>query len=362
MNDFNKVCILKEVRSGFCEQNKRISGIVRLENEGGFLTFSTSLINVVLCTRGEFYLCLFTGKQGIHVFNVGKKPLSFTTVLDKTVDFNNFAVALVYIDNYIPEIVAFNTQNDKTLPLAICKKAIANKCIELNKQETADNPEKEENVYFPGAPTSPCPATPVAPFIPKVNPDGEPSTPNEEPYNDEVVATENYYEKDFSLEENLKIIERWDLDYASNQNDESCCCRQEKTAENGKEPYGLQNEEDLLNGKEYCAQNPYFLTVRPHLLELLNKFDKEDNLERLIANSRFVKINYSQDKFYVVGVVYENELEKYICYGVPSAYSETPPKELDGFCSFIPQSIFSLKGDGYFMMFQDAVTGECVKR
>ena len=46
---------------------------------------------------------------------------------------------------------------------------------------------------------------------------------------------------------------------------------------------------------------------------------------------------------------------------MPSVYSETPPKELDGYCSFIPLSVFDMKGDGFWMMFQDAVTGECIK-
>ena len=75
-----------------------------------------------------------------------------------------------------------------------------------------------------------------------------------------------------------------------------------------------------------------------------------------------MKINYSQSGYYVVGVINENKTPKYICYGVPAVYSKTPPKELDGFCTFIPLSIFSLDGDGFWMMFQDAVTGECIKK
>ena len=64
----------------------------------------------------------------------------------------------------------------------------------------------------------------------------------------------------------------------------------------------------------------------------------------------------------IVGLVKEGGKEKYICYGVPAVYSKEPPKELKGFCSFIPLSVFDMKGDGYWMMFQDAVTGECIKK
>ena len=61
-----------------------------------------------------------------------------------------------------------------------------------------------------------------------------------------------------------------------------------------------------------------------------------------------------------MGVIKEDNLPKYICYGVPGAYSETPPKELDGYCTFIPLSVFDIMGDGFWMMFQDAITGECI--
>jgi hypothetical protein len=64
----------------------------------------------------------------------------------------------------------------------------------------------------------------------------------------------------------------------------------------------------------------------------------------------------------VVGLVLESGKEKYICYGVPCTYSKNPPKELKGFCSFIPLSIFDLTGKGYWMMFQDAITGEHVQK
>ena len=90
-------------------------------------------------------------------------------------------------------------------------------------------------------------------------------------------------------------------------------------------------------------------------------FPEEPALSKIIPESRWAKINYSSDKFYVVGVINENEKEKYICYGVPAKYSAKPPKELKGFCSFVPLSYFDMKGDGYWMMFQSAITGECVK-
>ena len=93
---------------------------------------------------------------------------------------------------------------------------------------------------------------------------------------------------------------------------------------------------------------------------MLSRFEVEDQLRAIFPDSEFVKVNYDKDKFYVVGVIKKQTKAKYICYGVPSEYSKNPPRELDGYCTFIPLSVFNIHGKGYFMMFQDAVSGECV--
>ena len=80
----------------------------------------------------------------------------------------------------------------------------------------------------------------------------------------------------------------------------------------------------------------------------------------MFPDSVFVKVPYSKEKFYVVGLVKELGVEKYICYGVPSTYSAEPPKALKGYASFIPLSLFNLHGDGFWIMFQDAISGKCI--
>jgi len=105
----------------------------------------------------------------------------------------------------------------------------------------------------------------------------------------------------------------------------------------------------------------FYNTVKAELNNLFEKFQAEEDLQKIFNQSRWARINYSNEKYYVVGVIKENDVEKYICYGVPAKYSLTPPKELKGYCTFIPLSIFDLSGDGFWMMFQNAITGECIK-
>lgn len=170
-------------------------------------------------------------------------------------------------------------------------------------------------------------------------------------YDDEAVATENYYEAEAGENENDGIQFKNELPYFGGKKEEG---------KESADAYGAQNEEDFRDGEEYSESRPYYLTVKEELNEIFSKFPEETSLKKLFPDSEFSRVNYSADKFYVVGLIKESGEEKYICYGVPGAYSENAPEELAPYCSFIPVSIFDLSGDGYWMMFQSATTGECI--
>ena len=144
----------------------------------------------------------------------------------------------------------------------------------------------------------------------------------------------------------------------------------EKVYENLKEPVKKEEYDDELIATENYfdkesfnarPKEPYYLKVKKDLDDLFTKYPKEEKLEKAVQGSSWVKIFYNEEKYYTVGLVREGGKPKYICYGIPAKYSVAPPKELDGFCSFLPLSLFDLKGDGYWMIYQDAETGDCVK-
>ena len=99
--------------------------------------------------------------------------------------------------------------------------------------------------------------------------------------------------------------------------------------------------------------------MKDELDKIFSENPEEDCLKSTVPQSRWVKIEYAGG-YYLVGVVEERKKPKYICYGVPAKYSPYPPKELAGYCTFIPLSVFEMKGDGFWMLFQSAETGECV--
>ena len=65
----------------------------------------------------------------------------------------------------------------------------------------------------------------------------------------------------------------------------------------------------------------------------------------------------SDGGYYVVGVTYEAEKPRYVCYGVPRVEGVEPPREIAPYCALIEDG-----ERGYWVMFQDASTGVNVRR
>lgn len=107
--------------------------------------------------------------------------------------------------------------------------------------------------------------------------------------------------------------------------------------------------------------NAFYNTVKNDIEGMLKNYPPNEILNKAVPMSRWVNISYGDNKYYTVGVIYQNSTPKYICYGVPGKYSKTPPKALEGYASFLPVSLFDMKGEGYWMMYQSAISGECVK-
>ena len=361
---FNKkVLILSQTEEGFNLPQKRISGIVRLENESGVTTLFLSTVNFKLNEFGEFYLFLIGGDV-LKQFSLGKKLGSKTFTIDCPFDINqSLSVGVIFIKDGFPVTVAYADEK-KEGGLQNFKKRVYDKLLtDLKKRKEQ---EKEDDVpNFPMIPGVPLPRQ----FPDKANPqfpNVDPLGPNlSAPYDDEVVATENYFGEDQDFNEKLKIIEElagkdvrienglfnfFDKEKTQKNEGDSCLNQDEISYENGGKP------------KEFGEQNPYYLTKKKELDLIFEKFPKEEILSKNFSGDKWVKITYALDKYYVVGLIYQDGKEKYICYGVPSNYSETPPKELKGLCSFVPLSVFDLKGKGYWIMFQDAITGKHVDK
>ena len=115
-----------------------------------------------------------------------------------------------------------------------------------------------------------------------------------------------------------------------------------------------------LHGGEN-AEPCYYDRVRADLDALFARHPAERELADCIPYSRWARVNFARNKYYAVGVICDEKKPQYICYGVPAEAHGEPPAALKGFCSFLPLSVFEPEGRGYWMMFQDAETGRCVR-
>lgn len=93
--------------------------------------------------------------------------------------------------------------------------------------------------------------------------------------------------------------------------------------------------------------------------ELIQQNPEDEILNNIIPNSKFVKIE--NESPYVLGLIYEDNVLKYIAYGVPATYNQLPPKDLGEHYQWLPINPRDVMSDGYFMIFQDALTGTLVE-
>lgn len=110
------------------------------------------------------------------------------------------------------------------------------------------------------------------------------------------------------------------------------------------------------------VKSTYYSEVSDQLKHLFDTCEKESALEEIIPNSKWVKVDYSSDgNYYVVGLIYEDETLKFVCFGVPGYYASESPKELEGLCKWVPVDSSKPFEFGYWITYQDAKTGENVE-
>lgn len=107
------------------------------------------------------------------------------------------------------------------------------------------------------------------------------------------------------------------------------------------------------------GKHQFYDMIADQLNELFARYPREENLCKLIENSDWVKIDTEIDnKYHVVGIIYLNDDIRYICYGVPGSYDNEPPVEMRNYSQWLPTDTLDPYNQGYWVMYQDADTGE----
>ena len=127
---------------------------------------------------------------------------------------------------------------------------------------------------------------------------------------------------------------------------------------NSEEP-AFEEERNLEDKKEEKAGEIFYDQIRPQIEILFSQYPRDENLEKLVPNSRWVKVNYEgNEECYELGIICDDEgKEEYICYGIPSNDSQNPPKSIEEYAKYLKLS----HTEGLWVACQDAKTGETIK-
>ena len=100
----------------------------------------------------------------------------------------------------------------------------------------------------------------------------------------------------------------------------------------------------------------FYCSIKSNLDETFTCYPTVESLEKLIPYSRWVEIK-KEDTPYVVGLIKEVDTPRYVCYGVKSPSGNIPPEDVRDYCQWLPLDDYQ----GYWVIFQDADTGEVLK-
>lgn len=148
--------------------------------------------------------------------------------------------------------------------------------------------------------------------------------------------------------------------------EEKCCneCDNCKYKEFYLRNFSVLNVEDGKDNieKEITKEESFYQEIKTQIDSLFENNPNEEYLESLVPHSKWIKVGLDDgSNYYVLGLIYEDESLKYICYGVPGVFQKNPPRELSGFPVWFPLDENKPQGFGYWLSYQDADSGESVR-
>lgn len=105
----------------------------------------------------------------------------------------------------------------------------------------------------------------------------------------------------------------------------------------------------------------FYDQIKNQIDQLFEQYQREEELERILPNSKWVKVKYeNSDNFYVLGLIFDEDQIKYISYGLPASDPNKPPKDLQEYAQWLPLDTNNPQGEGYWLVYQSADSGESI--
>ena len=347
MNYLKKMCILRQVKQGFSGDGKTLSGLIKVEQYGKNIAIEVSIINFAPLVSGEYYCLISDGKGQTEMLALRGKSL-FNILSDIDIS-DGFCGVICHVKNEIVPIAYGINGNGaydwkKILNAAMPPSFYKQKRETPQTAITQNEEKKQENIPFG--------------LVEEANEkngeadEKEDITPaNGQMYDDEFLATENYYQEEKNEREQLTEI-------GENAQTQSAVKNQGTQARYGSAENA--DAEKLLHPFKTDGDG-YYRSVKNEIDELFSAHPRDTTLVGAFSCSEWVRIKGEEGApQYLVGVVYDDGKAQYICYALAAQDKDAPPEEIRSVCTFVPTTPFQ-DSKGFFVIFQSAATGECIK-
>ena len=102
----------------------------------------------------------------------------------------------------------------------------------------------------------------------------------------------------------------------------------------------------------------FYDEIRRKMEKLFADAEKFDALEKHMPDTRWVRVPYEKSGYYAVGII--GSRPDYIAYGLPGIRGSGPPEELGNGARWWPLDPQKPDGEGVWILYQDARTGDSV--
>lgn len=103
----------------------------------------------------------------------------------------------------------------------------------------------------------------------------------------------------------------------------------------------------------------FYDEIRTKIDKLFDKGERLTELESRMPDTKWVRIPYEKRGYYVVGII--GSRPDFIAYGLPGKFSAEAPEELGASARWWPWNVKEPEGDGLWLLYQDAHTGDSVE-
>ncbi len=101
----------------------------------------------------------------------------------------------------------------------------------------------------------------------------------------------------------------------------------------------------------------FYIGIMDKIEEMMTVYPADEELNSILEGGNFVKIPYDDTEHYSVGTLSQSGKVAYVVYAIKGKSNLAPPKETAEAAQFLPTE----NDDGYWVIMQDADSGEIVK-